>query len=50
VLVREGGTGRVLHQIAATASEDARQRHVAAFAGILSTLRFRGQEGDGRDG
>jgi hypothetical protein len=50
VLVKEGPNGRTLHQIAATASEDARQRHVAGFNDILASLRFRGAEGDGRDG
>lgn len=48
VLVREGPGGRALHQIAATASGDARQAHVAGFADLLASLRFRGDEGDGR--
>lgn len=48
VLVHEGNDGRVLHQIAATASGDARQRHVAAFNDVIASLRFRGTEGDGR--
>ena len=50
VVVRDGPEGRVLHQIAATASEDARQRHVAGFAQLLASLEFRGSEHDGRDG
>ena len=50
VVVRDGPGGRVLHQIAATASEDARQRHVAGFDDLLASLRFRGPESDERDG
>lgn len=50
MVIQEGPAGRVLHQIAATASGDARQRHVAAFADVIATLRFRGTEGDGRTG
>ena len=48
VLVREEQGTRTLHQIAATASGDARQRHVAGFTERVASLRFRGDEGDGR--
>lgn len=48
LLIEERPEGRVLHQIAATASADARQGHVAGFNALLTTLRFRGTEGDGR--
>lgn len=47
MLVREGPGGRVLHQITGTASEDARQHHLAAFGDLLASLRFR-NEMDGR--
>ncbi len=49
IVIQQRADGRILHQIAATASEDARQRHVAGFAGMLATVRFRGGEGDGRN-
>lgn len=48
VVIRDGPDGRVLHQVAATASGDARQRHVAGFDAVLASLRFRGADGDGR--
>jgi hypothetical protein len=48
VLIREKEGTRMLHQIAATASGGAQQRHVMGFAEMLATLRFRGDEGDGR--
>lgn len=48
LLVNEGPTGRALHQVAATANGDARQRHIVAFSDLITTLRFRGTEGDGR--
>jgi hypothetical protein len=50
IVIQQRSDGRILHQIAATASEDARQRHVAGFAEMLTTIRFRGGEGDGREG
>jgi hypothetical protein len=40
-LIREGPSGRLLHQVAATATSDARPRHVAGFTELLATLRFR---------
>lgn len=50
IVIQQRAGGRILHQIAATASEDARQRHVAGFAEMLATVRFRGGEGDEREG
>ena len=43
-LVHDGVGGRALYQLAATATGDARPRHVAAFAELISTLRFRGTD------
>lgn len=49
VLIADTPEGRVLHQITATASGDAKQRHTAAFPAVLASLRLRGDEGDARD-
>jgi len=38
----------VLHQVTATVSGDACQRHVAGFDALLASIRFRGADGDGR--
>lgn len=47
-LIQETPEGRTLHQITATASRDAQQRHTAAFGTLLASLHFRGDEGDDR--
>lgn len=47
-VIHEGPTGRLLHQLAATATSEARPRHVAGFSDLLATLQFRGADGDGR--
>lgn len=47
-MIREGPGGRVLHQVTATVSGDACQRHVAGFDALLASIRFRGADGDGR--
>ena len=47
-LIHEGPAGRMLHQLAATATADARPRHVTGFKELLTTLQFRGADGDGR--